>query len=725
MTTAELDFVGEPFDALALTAASAPQVATDADIQSTGGTSAGVGTSAVEPATADTVLARQTFVGSAHPAAPRSTASGNTVASLVRDLRISVAHAHHQALRAQEALQRRVFHGGESVRQGGLPVTPPVASPGQPGEMDSHTFATPTPVDIEARFKPLARTAVTELDATALAALASGDIAAVFGSGYDQADANPDIRLDGTALAAVHDLSRFGGAYGRGGLTARLAVTIADHEALVDAVVQAAQVFALSVGLHLCLVDATFERQAPGLPTMPVQLELGSLPAEGVHLILSVTEIDLVPRPHLRVEAEIHTAAGLLGRIAGVTVAVCEKPGVPVGPELGGVPARWLGRLGRTGERAALSEFHLAHMCRGDQGIGLGPEFASYSSRKATRPPDGGLLLVDRIMEVDGTRGVLDSASHRTEYDAWADLWYYRDTANASMPNCVYMETSLQAALILGYGLGPTLADPDATVSLRNLGGTATVLREVDLRDKTIVQFSELRSTSPMPGSTLQTFAYTMAVDGEPFYSGDTLFGYFSDAAMANQTGLDAGRHVPTWLDSQDYRPPTRTIDIAARRADPNARLVSRDHLALLDTVQVVDGGGAYGQGYLHAVQPIDPEHWVFRRHFRYDPVIPGSFGVEAVVQAMQEWLLDRGFGDGLRDPGFVLPAGLPFTWKYRGQFLPTDGQYTLEVHVKRVERRPGRVRVVGDASLWKPGLRVYELIDIAIELREEGALPW
>ena len=33
----------------------------------------------------------------------------------------------------------------------------------------------------------------------------------------------------------------------------------------------------------------------------------------------------------------------------------------------------------------------------------------------------------------------------------------------------------------------------------------------------------------------------------------------------------------------------------------------------------------------------------------------------------MQEWLLDSGLADGMRDPGFVLPAGVPFTWKYRG----------------------------------------------------------
>src|SRR5256886_17346574 len=100
------------------------------------------------------------------------------------------------------------------------------------------------------------------------------------------------------------------------------------------------------------------------------------------------------------------------------------------------------------------------------------------------------------------------------------------------------METSLQAALLVGYYLGPTLSTPDRRMSLRNVGGTATVLREIDLRDKTIRQRSELLSTTILPGSSLQNFSYTLSADGEPFYRGETMFGYFSDEALANQTGL-------------------------------------------------------------------------------------------------------------------------------------------------------------------------------------------
>lgn len=702
--TTQLGFTGEPFDALAFAEPPviAPPIATPS-------------------VTTTPLITAQPIMAPPVPVAPAS------VAAMARQLRLSVAHAHDQSLRAHDALQRKALRAAGWSGRGREETDNPSYRTDAASSVRS--VAPPVPVTSEARFKPLARTVVRDLDAAALARLARGDVAGVFGSSYDQEGNNASVRTDGSSLFSVSGLSPRGGVWGRGQLAARtVAFDAADRagaaRALIAAVREAAQVAALSFGLHLCLVDATLTDQFPGLP--PARARADARPVSGpVDLLVDVTAVDLVPRPYLKADAEVRAGGVVIGFVRDVTVAVVERPGVPVGPEPGGLPARWLGRRGAAGERAVLSEFHLAQCCRGDQGIGLGPEFARYTGRKATRPPDGGLLLVDRVMEINATRGVLDRGAHRTEYDSHADSWYYSDTANASMPNCVYLETSLQAALMLGYYVGATLAMPDETVSLRNLGGTATVLREVDLRDKTITEHAELLSTSLVPGSSLQSFAYTQSVDGEPYYRGETLFGYFSDAAMANQTGLDAGRDQPTWLAAQPARPPARTIDIAERRADPGARLASRRHLALLDEIGVVDGGGEFGQGYLWATRAIDPGDWFFARHFRYDPVVPGSLGVEAVLQAMQEWLLDAGHGARLRDPGFVLPVGLPLHWKYRGQLLPTDREFALEVHIKSVRHRPGRVRAVADASLWKPGLRIYHLTDAAIELREEGAPPW
>ena len=730
--TTHLEFTGEPFDALALDTPEALDPGPlDPEALDPGALAAPAPAPPGPP------------LGPAVPGPAAVTTAGPRTPGLgasMRELRISVARAHDAALRANAALTRRLLLTALQDQPQSARTTAgysPAAAFAAPGGPAAALVPVPASVLAEGRFKPLARTTVTALDQAALERLGRGDVAGVFGPAYEPGETAEPVRTDHGFLLAVADLGPRGGARGHGRLTARTVPLGAGTpeeaaRAVVAAATEAAQVAALSLGLHLCLADAALSARCPGLPDDGAWTDVATA-AGPVELRLDVTAVDLVPRPHLTADAEVFSAGARIGSVRGILVAVVERPGVPVGPEAGGVVPRWLGRLGAYGERVLLSEFHLAHCCRGDQGLAFGPEFAQYSAQKATRPPDGGLLLVDRMMELDGERGVLDRGHYRTEYDSHADSWYYFDSANASMPNCVYMETSLQSALLLGYYLGPTLAMPDESISLRNLGGTATVLREVDLRDKTITEQASLLSTSLVPGSSLQSFSYVQSVDGEPYYEGETLFGYFSDVAMANQTGLDAGRYVPSWLESAAESaaaegspgPARRTVNVAGRRADPAARLVSRGRFALLDDVVVVDGGGKFGLGYLWASRAIDPSDWVFARHFRYDPVIPGSFGVEAVIQAMQEWLLDGGLGEGLDSPSFVLPAGVPFTWKYRGQFLPTDGSFTLEVHIKSLQRRRGRVRVIGEASMWKPGLRIYHMSGVATELREEGAPPW
>lgn len=664
-------------------------------------------------------------VSGATPAAPAAAGGGH----VLRRIRESVVAAHASALGAQEALQRlRIARIAGTTPEAGPPQRPRVFL-ATAQRTDSHGLAVlstpmgrlaprdlPAPATTEGAFKPLARTAATRLGQVELEKLREGDMAGVFGSAYDQRGDNPQVRLLNTTQGLVTDVlgvDRGAGRWNRGALWARCVLPGAPSDpvaAVLEAVAQAAQVFALQVGLHLCFADAAFEFGS-------AEVELTeALPNDPAELSMHVSDVDMIPRPWLTAEAELTVSGVVAARVHGLRLEVRERPGVPVGPETGGVVPRFLGRRNAQGEPALLGEFHMIHSSRGDLAITLGPEFAHYAGRRATRMPSGGLRLCDRLMTVEGTRHQLQAGRAVSEYDSPADCWYYLESANASMPNVIYMETSLQSALLLGYYLGATLTDPQEDYSLRNLDGTATVLREVDLRDRTIRQRSELLSTSVLSGAVLQSFSYELSVDGEPFYRGESLFGFFSEQALANQTGLDGGGYVPTWLERQLVTPPVRTIEVGARGPHGPAR--NTGHLHLLDHVQVVDDGGDYGRGYLRAVRPVREDDWFFRRHFHLDPVMPGSLGVEAVIQAMQEWLVDSGLAAELPEPEFVLPAGVPMTWRYRGQILATDEEMTLEVHLKDVRADHERVTVVGDASVWKPGMRIYHLENVAVELR-------
>jgi 3-hydroxymyristoyl/3-hydroxydecanoyl-(acyl carrier protein) dehydratase len=388
------------------------------------------------------------------------------------------------------------------------------------------------------------------------------------------------------------------------------------------------------------------------------------------------------------------------------------EPGTEYAPGPGGTVAAFLGRRNKAGEPAMLNEFHMAHAAKGDLAVAMGPEFAVYRDIRAPYIPNGDFLFVDRVMRLDGERGRLEpGAVMVTEYDSPPEAWYYRENAYPGMPNCVYMETSLQAAILLGYYLGATLPTPDTELSIRNLEGRATVTADVDLRGRTIRQESTLRTHTTGAGGVLQSFTYTLTADGEPFYEGESLYGYFTEEALASQAGLDGGQATVPWLDRQDDPPPARRIDL---RGNEFGR--RRGHLAIVDWVDVVDEPEEGVVAYLRGHRKIRPDDWYFDCHFHRDPVMPGSLGVEAMIQAVQAYVIDAGLVDR---PRFAMPVGVPMAWKYRGQILRDDPEMDFEVRVKEIRREDGRMLVVGDASLWKPGLRIYEVTDLAVHVTE------
>lgn len=678
-------------------------------------------------------------------AAPRPR-TGPASAHIADRLYRSVSDAHSNALDAHQALQMLLVKRWTAARPAGVPaLSGPAPEPAEYFDIvgDRLLPGSGEPADRgswpprRTAFKPLARTRQTALDRRQLESMTRGDIATVLGPPYAQPGCNPRVALAASGplvLTAVDRLDCANGPARHGALEARWrpAGTGAGGRArqYLTAARQAIEVMALQLGLHLCFADCALAEGAPEgavdetrrTPTLQITAE-----GLGETLRAEVVSIDLLPLPWLAADIIFADAHGnVTARIRGLCVHARPRPGAPLGPSAGGAVPEFLGRFNGEGVPALLSEFNIANIAHGDQAIAMGPEFARFSDVPAVRLPSGELLFVDRVMSLTGRRGdVHGEARWRTEYDSPADAWYYRDSANAGMPNCVFMEFSLQAAAFLGPYLGGTLlGDGDEPLRLRNLEGRATLLHEVDLRGRTISQDSSITATSVSPGALLQEFAYESSLAGRPFYRGRSLFGYFDTDALNNQVGLDGGRRVPTWLETSPDAA-VRTVDVARRRAAPSRVACSTGQLALIDTFDVVDSGGKAGLGYLHAVQEVDPAAWYFDRHFYLDPVIPGSFGVETIVQAIQEWAVDTGLDRPLDRPEFVVPAGSTLKWKYRGQFLRSDTPMTFEVHITGIERKPGRVRITAEASVWKPGMRIYWVEQVVVELREPDAPPW
>lgn len=349
----------------------------------------------------------------------------------------------------------------------------------------------------------------------------------------------------------------------------------------------------------------------------------------------------------------------------------------------------------------------------------LGPAFAKYDDRLIPRIPNGDLKMMSRIPAILGTPGNFSAPAEVTaEYDVPANAWYFHEQGYPAIPYALLMEIALQPCGFLSAYLDTYALVTDERFYFRNLDGRARLLVQMDTRGKTLTTHARLLNSATGGGTVVQKYAFSVSCQGVTLFAGESSFGYFSAESMANQLGVDGGRPVAPWFAVEGAGRRVERLDTRRWRFSVPGLPAGRMHF--LDEVSVMQKGGRYGNGYLYAARPVDPRDWFYPCHFYQDPVMPGSLGVEAVLEAMRAYALSEGLGDGLRRPHFAPPAGdRPMNWRYRGQITPRHKKMELEVHLKGVERSSSGIVLTGDASVWVDSLRIYEIIDASIGMEE------
>jgi 3-hydroxymyristoyl/3-hydroxydecanoyl-(acyl carrier protein) dehydratase len=141
--------------------------------------------------------------------------------------------------------------------------------------------------------------------------------------------------------------------------------------------------------------------------------------------------------------------------------------------------------------------------------------------------------------------------------------------------------------------------------------------------------------------------------------------------------------------------------------------------------------GGRHGHGRIRAERDVDADDWYFKAHFFQDPVQPGSLGMEAMVQALQLFLLETVSEEVRSTHRFegITTGSKPLVWKYRGQVLPEDRLITvdLDVTARGVDARGPFA--LAEGSLWVGDKRIYEAGTLGVRLvrsseARRGLLP-
>jgi len=292
------------------------------------------------------------------------------------------------------------------------------------------------------------------------------------------------------------------------------------------------------------------------------------------------------------------------------------------------------------------------------------------------------------------------------------------------MPFAVLLEAALQPCGWLAAYLGSALLS-DSDLQFRNLDGHGTQLAEIRPGAGTLTTRARLTKTSQAGGMILQEFDIEVLRGKEHVYVGQTGFGFFPAAALAAQVGL---RGASSWtagvpvarreLPRSGPTTPAQAVGTvgAGGLAPPSAALSMIDHRDVLDLT-----GGPAGLGLIAGTKQVDPSEWFFRAHFYQDPVMPGSLGLEALVELLKLFARAR-FPALVSTHRFqTMALGHTHRWQYRGQVVPSNLQVRVEARITAVTEGSSP-ELVADGQLSVDGKIIYAMKDFSLRLVPEAS---
>ncbi len=605
------------------------------------------------------------------------------------------------------------------------------------GVLWSAETATPKP---GARLDPpRVTTAKRRLDADDVSRMIAGDLEGCFGPAFALASthtrtptiAGGKMRL----LDEVTELSYDGGPWKRGYLRARLALSpdswfFRGHfkndpcmpgTLMLEGGLQAMQILMTAFGFTLDHDGARFEPVAEQNYSLRCRGQATPTSREVVYEIF-VEEIEDGPVPTLY--------ADILGSVDGRKAFHCKRMALALVPAWPMDPGRMRPAIPDDDRPVAIVDgfrfdYRSLLACAwGRPSDAFGPMYARFDGpRKVARLPGPPYHFMSRVAAVEGPIGGMQTGSRAIiDYDVPQDEWYFAENGARTMPFAVLLETALQPCGWLASYVGGALG-ADEDLCFRNLDGTGTQHIEITDDVGTLTTTTTLTSISTAGAMVIVGFDVTLSAKDTLVYSLKTVFGFFPAEAMANQAGLATTDEQRAAL----VAPGGDAIDLVSRPArffGGTLCLASGEKVLMIDRVTGLwRDGGAAGLGRLRAEKSIAAGQWFFKAHFFTDPVQPGSLGMEALLQAVQALVIEKGIAEGILRPRFETQAlGVAMTWKYRGQVVPTNETVVTDVEITEIVREERAVRVVASGSLWVDGKRIYEARGLGVRVVEAQA---
>ena len=434
----------------------------------------------------------------------------------------------------------------------------------------------------------------------------------------------------------------------------------------------------------------------------------------------------------------------LMGRLSALQLELIEgsRPGAtPAQPDHDEQAAAVLSEpSGTSPSPAALFDrWQCLQLAVGSVALVLGPDFQEVDGLPTrVRLPDEPLMLVDRILSLEGTPRSLQGGRIVTEHDIQPGAWYLDQDRAAP---CIVMEAG-QADLVLSGYLGVDFVTRGLAV-YRLLDATVTFHRGLP-RAGAVLHY-DIRITGFFRQGTtiLFRFEFDATVAGEPMLTmRDGCAGFFTPEELASGKGivphsvegrsqselrLSPGEEliptVPGCLDERQVEA-LRQGDLASAFGSPFDRLSGEGmislpggRMSLIHRVPALDPtGGPAGLGLIRAEADIHAGDWFMVCHFIDDRVMPGTLMYECCLHTLRIFMMRLGWvGRGDR-VAFEPVPGIANRLKCRGQITESTRVVVYELTIKERGFRP-EPYAVADALIIADGQPIVAVFDLALQL--------
>ncbi len=584
-------------------------------------------------------------------------------------------------------------------------------------------------------FSTLVQLEKQALSSAQVDALRGGDLVTAFGAAFSGQSLAPALRLPGGRMHLVDrilELDPTGGRFGQGLVHGEADITpdkwFLTCHFIDDPVMPGTLMY------ECCLHTLRVLLLRMGWVTDDASLDLHYAPIEGqasrlrcrgqvlpttkkVSYRIELKEVGYDPEPYVLADASMFADGRHVVEMEGMSVRVR-------GLTREKVESLW--RAQHIEPKPAYSKAQILAYAEGNPSEGFGEPYKPFDrERRLARLPRAPFLFLDRVISVDAPPWVLKPGGWvEGAFDVDPKAWFFAANQQPVMPFAVLLEAALQPCGWLAAYVGSALTSSE-DLHFRNLDGVATQHLEVTPEAGTLTSRARLTKTSQAGGMILQEFEMQILSRGRLVYGGTTGFGFFPAAALASQVGIRgaslsksragaAGFELPRFA-------PERPGDVTASLASPGGFALPARAFSMIDRVDVLElDGGPKRLGFVSGSKKVDPAEWFFEAHFYQDPVMPGSLGLEAMLQLMKVFARER-FGRLSGTHRFeTMALGREHKWQYRGQVVPTNGLVQVQATVTHVDDQ----LIVADGLLSVDGRVIYSMTNFSLRLVADEAHP-